>query len=181
MLRPTVIKPGLSAPLAVVVVAALGCTRATIKPEKPPAGTVHAVDHVVVHKAERRLLLMHGDAIVRSYHVSLGLNPTGRKERAGDARTPEGTYRLESHNAHSAYFLSMKLSYPNGADLARAHAHHWEAGSQIMVHGLPNELKHASRYYENHDWTDGCIALSNADMAELWRLTPDNVRIDILP
>ena len=165
-----------------VVVAVAGCTRTLpVRREKPPTGNVPVVDHVVVHKAERRLLLMHGHDVVRSYHVSLGLNPTGPKERSGDARTPEGTYRLEGHNSRSAYFLAIKLSYPNEADLAHARSHHWDPGSQIMIHGLPNELKGTPRYYETHDWTDGCIALSNADMAELWNLAPDHLRIDILP
>jgi len=169
--------------MALIVVAALtACTRPPlVTPSKPPPKTPRAVDHVVVHKAERRLVLFHKDQVLRSYHVSLGLSPVGPKERAGDSRTPEGTYRLESHNPHSDYFLAIRLSYPNGADLQRARAHHRDPGGLIMIHGLPNELKRAPRYYETHDWTDGCIALSNADMAEMWTLTPDGVRIDILP
>jgi murein L,D-transpeptidase YafK len=73
------------------------------------------------------------------------------------------------------------VSYPNAADLERARAHHWDPGGAIMIHGRPNVLKHESEYYEKHDWTDGCIAVSNADMAEIWRLTPDGTPIDILP
>ena len=98
-----------------------------------------------------------------------------------DFRTPEGSYRLERRNARSDYFLSIKVSYPNEADLKRAHAHHWDTGGSIMIHGLPNYLKHEPDYYQNHDWTDGCIAVSNADMTEIWMLIPDDVPIDILP
>lgn len=149
--------------------------------QQPALDTLPLVDRVVVHKAERRLLLMHGGNIVRSYHVALGLNPVGQKERSGDFRTPEGTYRLDRRNARSDYFLSIKVSYPNEVDLKRARARHWDTGGSIMIHGLPNYLKHEPEFYLAHDWTDGCIAVSNADMTEIWMLTPDDVPIDILP
>jgi len=145
-------------------------------PERLPA-----VDRVIVHKGERRLALMHGSSIVRSYHVQLGLNPVGQKERSGDFRTPEGSYRLERRNPRSDFFLSLKVSYPNQDDLRRARAHHWDTGGSIMIHGLPNSLKHEPDYYAANDWTDGCIALSNADMVEIWMLVPDDTPIDILP
>jgi murein L,D-transpeptidase YafK len=147
----------------------------------PSTVTLPIVDRVVVRKGERRLLLMHGGNMVRSYHVALGLNPEGQKERSGDFRTPEGTYRLEKRNPRSDFFLSIKVSYPNETDMKRARARHWETGGSIMIHGLPNQLKHEPEYYESHDWTDGCIAVSNADMTEIWMLTPDEVPIDILP
>jgi murein L,D-transpeptidase YafK len=137
-------------------------------------------ERVVVHKAERKLLLIYHGKVERSYHVELGSNPIGQKERSGDSRTPEGTYRLE-HNLHSDYFRSIKVSYPNQADLERARVHHWDPGGLIMIHGLPNVLKHEAQYYQTHDWTDGCIAVSNADMVEIWTLTRDGVPIDILP
>ena len=139
------------------------------------------VDRLVVHKTERRLILLHGETVVRSYKIALGLNPIGQKERAGDYRTPEGRYFLVRRNPRSDYFLSIQVSYPNEADMRRAHKNHWDAGGSIMIHGLPNQLKHAPGYYEITDWTDGCIALSNADMVEVWLLTPDNAPIDILP
>jgi murein L,D-transpeptidase YafK len=148
---------------------------------QPALNTLPLVDRIVVHKGERRLLLMRGGNVVRSYHVSLGLSPIGQKERSGDFRTPEGTYRLERRNARSDYFLSIKVSYPNDADLKRARLRHWNTGGSIMIHGLPNFLKHEPEFYQSHDWTDGCIALSNADMTEIWMLTPDEVPIDILP
>jgi murein L,D-transpeptidase YafK len=147
-----------------------------------PAGMeLPLVDRVVVHKGERRLLLMHGGNVVRSYHIQLGLSPVGQKERSGDFRTPEGSYRLDRRNARSEYFLSLRVSYPNAEDLRRARARHWDSGGSIMIHGLPNYLKHEPDYYSNHDWTDGCIAVSNADMTEIWMLTPDDTPIDILP
>jgi murein L,D-transpeptidase YafK len=146
-----------------------------------PDASLPAVDHVVVHKAERKLFLMHGSTIVRTYKVALGLNPIGQKERAGDSRTPEGQYRLVRRNPRSDYFLSLQVSYPNETDIRRARRNHWDAGGSIMVHGLPNQLKHPPAYYERSDWTDGCIAVTNADMVEIWLLAPDNAPIEILP
>jgi murein L,D-transpeptidase YafK len=169
----------------------LACAAAAARPDSLPSAqpavlrssseALPAVDHILVHKAERRLLLMHGGNVVRSYHVALGLSPVGQKERSGDFRTPEGSYRLERRNARSDYFLSIKVSYPNKDDVKRARSRHWDAGGSIMIHGLPNQLKHDPDYYLQHDWTDGCIAVSNADMVEIWMLTPDDAPIDIIP
>jgi murein L,D-transpeptidase YafK len=143
--------------------------------------TLPMADRIVVHKAARRLDLMRGYTVLRSYHIALGLNPIGQKERSGDFRTPEGSYYLARRNARSDYFLSIQVSYPNDADLAHARRNHWQSGGSIMIHGMPNTLKHPPQYYESHDWTDGCIAVSNADMVEIWLLTPDNAPIDIRP
>jgi murein L,D-transpeptidase YafK len=171
-----------------VAMCALGAAYADALPQAEPvmlrpqtAEALPIVDRIVVRKGERRLLLMHGSNIVRSYHVALGLNPIGQKERSGDFRTPEGTYRLERRNPRSDFFLSIKVSYPSPADLKRARARHWDSGGSIMIHGLPNYLKHDPEYYQTHDWTDGCIAVSNADMVEIWMLAPDDVPIEILP
>lgn len=138
-------------------------------------------DRVVVRKAERRMYLLSRGNVLRSYRVALGLIPAGSKERAGDFRTPEGVYRLTRRNAHSDYFLSIQVSYPNANDVQRARRNRWQAGGSIMVHGLPNSLRHAPDYYATADWTDGCIALSNADMIEFWLLTRDNIPIEITP
>jgi murein L,D-transpeptidase YafK len=143
--------------------------------------TLPAVDRVLVKKSERRMYLMHGGNVVRIYRVSLGLSPTGQKEREGDFRTPEGSYHLDVRNPHSDYFLSIKVSYPNDLDMKRARARHWVTGGSIMIHGMPNLMKHDPDYYLNHDWTDGCIAVSNADMVEIWMLVPDGVPVEINP
>jgi murein L,D-transpeptidase YafK len=149
----------------------------------PPglAGQLPVADEVVVRKSERRLYLLHRGEVIRSYRVALGLMPQGPKERAGDFRTPEGHYQLTRRNTHSDYFLSIQVSYPNADDVRRAHSHHTDPGGSIMIHGLPNNLRHPPDYYASADWTDGCIALSNSDMVEVWLMTQDNVRVEILP
>src|SRR4029079_5537617 len=138
-------------------------------------------DRVLVRTSERRLYLMRGSDVLRAYRVSLGLNPGGPKERAGDFRTPEGSYRLTRRNSRSDFFLSIQVSYPNDEDMRRARRNRWQPGGYIMIHGLPNDPRHAPDYYATQDWTDGCIAVTNADMVEIWMMTSDNVRIDIQP
>jgi murein L,D-transpeptidase YafK len=138
-------------------------------------------DRVLVRKSERRLYLMRGNDVLRAYRVALGLNPTGAKERAGDFRTPEGNYRLARRNTRSDYFLSIQVSYPNDQDMKHARSNGWPPGGSIMIHGLPNDPRHAPDYYATQDWTDGCIAVTNADMVEIWMMTQDNVAIDIQP
>jgi L,D-transpeptidase catalytic domain len=146
-----------------------------------PARRLPLADHIVVRKGLRRLYLMHGNDVLRTYKIALGLHPVGQKERSGDFRTPEGRYLLTRRNAHSDYFLSIQVSYPNDTDLQRARRHHWNAGGSIMIHGLPNYLHRPPGYYEKYDWTDGCIAVSDSDMVEIWLMTEERTPIDILP
>ena len=138
-------------------------------------------DRVVVHKAERKLFLYRGQQLLGSYRIALGLNPTGPKERERDYRTPEGHYFLSRRNTRSDYFLAIQVSYPNKEDELRARKNQWAPGGSIMIHGSPNTPKHPAAYYASSDWTDGCIALSNSDMVEVWLRTRDNIPIDIYP
>jgi hypothetical protein len=142
---------------------------------------VPVADRVVVHKGERRLYLMRHGEVLRSYRVALGLVPDGAKARAGDFRTPEGHYLLTRRNPRSDYFLSILVSYPNDQDQERARHDRVDPGGSIMIHGLPNSLRHSPNYYEKSDWTDGCIALSDSDMVEVWLMTRENTPIEILP
>jgi murein L,D-transpeptidase YafK len=145
------------------------------------SASVPIADQVLVRKSERRLYLLRHGEVLRSYRIALGLIPDGPKERAGDFRTPEGRYLLTRRNSRSDYFLSIQVSYPNADDLRRARRDHVNPGGSIMVHGLPNFQRHPPDYYAAADWTDGCIAMSNADMVELWLMVQDNTPIDILP
>jgi murein L,D-transpeptidase YafK len=138
-------------------------------------------DRVLVKKSERRLYLMRGGDVLRAYRVALGLNPGGRKERAGDFRTPEGSYKLTRRNTRSDFFLSIQVSYPNDQDAQNARRNGWQTGGSIMIHGLPNDPRHTPDYYASQDWTDGCIAVTNADMVEIWMMTSENVPIEIQP
>jgi murein L,D-transpeptidase YafK len=166
-------------PAGVAAEVGSGMTQVPMAPSV--AATMPIADLVLVRKSERRLYLMRHGEVLRSYRVALGLIPDGPKERSGDFRTPEGRYQLTRRNSRSDYFLSIQVSYPNAQDLRRARRDHVNPGGSIMVHGLPNLQRHPPDYYAAADWTDGCIAMSNSDMVELWLMVQDNTPIDILP
>jgi murein L,D-transpeptidase YafK len=138
-------------------------------------------DTILVRKSERRMYLLRQGEVLRAYKVALGLRPQGHKEYEGDYRTPEGKYRLVRRNPRSDFFLSMEISYPNAQDLSHAKRQGKRPGGAIMLHGWPNIPKKPSQYYANADWTDGCIAVSNSDMVEIWLMTPLDTPIEILP
>ena len=138
-------------------------------------------DRVVVHKAERKLELLRNGDVLRTYRISLGLRPEGHKQFEGDYRTPEGTYHLTRRNPNSEYFLSIQVDYPNDQDLARARRQGVKPGGAIMIHGQPNVPRKPRDYYSNVDWTEGCIAVSNSDMVEIWLMTQPDIPIEIRP
>lgn len=144
-------------------------------------GRLELADLVVVRKSERRLTLYRAGRELKEYRISLGLNPTGHKEREGDFRTPEGRYLLTRRNARSEFFLALQVSYPNSQDISQARRQGWSPGGLIMIHGLPNIPKYSRERYLTSDWTDGCISVSNEDMLELWLLTQTDTPIEILP
>ncbi len=146
----------------------------------PELGSLMA-DRIVVEKGARRLYLFHRGRVIAEYPVRLGLSPKGHKQYEGDFRTPEGVYYLSRRNPNSEYYLSVEVSYPNEADRARAKAEGVRPGGLIMIHGQPNVPKRSPEYYANTDWTDGCIAVSNAHMAEIWRRTRVGIPIEIRP
>jgi murein L,D-transpeptidase YafK len=162
-----------------VALALASCMAAPIRVAS--AEGIAAATLVVVHKAEHKLYLYSGSRLLGEYKVELGLNPTGQKEREHDFRTPEGRYFLARRNTRSEYFLAIQVSYPNKEDEVRARKNRWAPGGSIMIHGFPNAPKHPAAYYASNDWTDGCIALSNSDMVEVWMRTQDNIPIDIYP
>ena len=166
---------------AAVVILVVGALSGGISGQAVAAAGITAADHVVVHKAQRKLALYNGDRLLAEYKVALGLNPVGSKERERDFRTPEGHYFLARRNTRSDFFLSIQVSYPDKNDELRARKNHWAPGGSIMIHGSPNVPKHPGSYYASNDWTDGCIALSNSDMVEVWLRTQDNIPIDIYP
>lgn len=139
------------------------------------------ISQVLVRKSERRLYLMNGEQVVKSYRVSLGDNPEGHKLYQGDERTPEGDYILDWRNASSDFYKSIHISYPNQEDREQASAWGLDPGGSIMIHGLPNEAGDMAFAYRGLDWTDGCIAVTNEEMDEIWQLVADGTPIRILP
>ena len=138
-------------------------------------------DRVLVDKSDRKLYLLQGDDAIRTFDIALGIRPVGDKQREGDFRTPEGSYRLDLRNPDSEYFLSIRVSYPNRQDISEARALGVDPGGAIMIHGQPNEPTRSETYYRTQDWTNGCIAVSNSDMIDIWLMTGDNTPIEIRP
>jgi len=138
-------------------------------------------DRVIIKKADRKLLLMKDNNVLRTMNVALGLLPKGDKKVEGDFRTPEGSYTLSKRNPASDFFLSIQISYPNAEDAREARVQGLDPGGQIMIHGQPNVPKHGEAYYQLTDWTDGCIAVSNADMIDIWLMTTADTPIVISP
>jgi murein L,D-transpeptidase YafK len=138
-------------------------------------------DKVVVWKADRKLELLKEGQVFRTFDIALGNAPLGHKEEEGDNRTPEGSYRLDLRNPNSDYFLSIRVSYPNAVDRSEARRKGVNPGGQIMIHGQPNNPTYSAAFYRQADWTNGCIAVSNSDMIDIWLMTPDRVPIEILP
>lgn len=175
---------------AAILIAGLSAAAANADSNLPSSGIASSsateaalplADSVVVRKSERKLYLMRQGDILRTYKIALGLRPEGHKQFEGDYRTPEGKYRLTRRNPNSEYFLSIQIDYPNAQDVERARRQGLRPGGAIMIHGQPNLPRKPRDYYANVDWTEGCIAVSNSDMVEIWLMTPPNTPIEITP
>ena len=144
-----------------------------------PAGTT--IDRIVVEKSERRLSIFRDDKELKCYRVALGRSPVGAKEQEGDMKTPEGIYWIDWRNPESDYHLSLHVSYPSDADNTRAAERGVNAGFDIMIHGIRNGGGWIGAFHRLHDWTAGCIALTDEEIEELYRVTPDWTPIEIRP
>lgn len=144
-----------------------------------PAPPPH-VDHIVVIKSTHTMTLYAHGKVLRTYYVALG-QVAGRKQQQGDHRTPEGHYTVNGHNPHSSCHLALHLSYPNADDRARARAIHQPPGGDVEIHGLPPGTALLAPLQHYVDWTYGCVAVTNAEMDEIYRLVPDGTPVDIQP
>jgi murein L,D-transpeptidase YafK len=136
---------------------------------------------VVVDKVARRLTILRSGKPLKTYEMALGGNPTGHKQQEGDSRTPEGRYAIDFKNPHSRFHLSLRISYPNAADRERARKRGVPPGSDIMIHGLPNGLGWLGSLYLFRDWTDGCIAVTNRQVEEIWSMVDVGTPVEIRP
>ncbi|WP_246672508.1 L,D-transpeptidase family protein [Mesorhizobium sp. B3-1-6] len=138
------------------------------------------VDLVRVEKSQRQLQLIGGGQILRRYSIALGGDPVGHKHREGDGRTPEGRYVLDWRNPNSVAHRSIHISYPNADDKVAAKALGVDPGGLIMIHGQPNGFGWLGRLLQMVDWTDGCIAVTNPEMDEIWTRVADGTPIEIM-
>jgi murein L,D-transpeptidase YafK len=148
-------------------------------PEPLPAG--EQADFVEVRKARRLLVLSRAGQALRTYRVALGFDPLGHKRREGDGRTPEGSYVIDGRNPKSRFHLSLHVSYPGPDDVEASRAAGVDPGGDIMIHGQPNGWGWLAWWRQRRDWTAGCVAVSDAEIREIWSLVPDGTPVVIRP
>lgn len=136
-------------------------------------------DSVLVDKSDEKLYLLRDGEIIAEYSVAFGANPEGHKQQEGDERTPEGNYVLDYKKEDSAFYRAIHISYPNEADRQTAAANGVDPGGLIMIHGQRNYLGWLSFITQRFNWTDGCIAVTNSEMDEIWEAVPVNTPIEI--
>jgi murein L,D-transpeptidase YafK len=137
------------------------------------------IDRILVEKSERKLSIWRDGKVLKTYRVALGRNPIGAKEEEGDNKTPEGIYTIDYRNPQSDYHLALHISYPSAEDTTRAAQRGVNAGFDIMIHGLPNGEGWMGAAHRQKDWTAGCIAVTDEEIDELYRVTPDGTTIEI--
>jgi murein L,D-transpeptidase YafK len=138
-------------------------------------------DLIKVDKTARTLTLLRAGNAIKTYRVSLGVTPDGHKLREGDGRTPEGRYSIDSKNSRSRFHLALHISYPNAEDSQSAQQRGVPPGGDIMVHGLPNGLGWLHKFHLKRDWTDGCVAVTNQEMEEIWAHVATGTAIEVQP
>ena len=139
------------------------------------------ITRLVVIKSKRQMWAYNQDTLVKIYPISLGKSPIGHKQFEGDKKTPEGIYRINERNPNSAYHKNLGISYPNAEDKAYALSQGKSPGGLIKIHGLPNKFPDIGRQHLRKDWTDGCIAVTNEEIDELFNAVVHNAEIDIRP
>ena len=147
----------------------------------PSSAAVPKADKVLVLKSKRVMNLLRKGKVLKSYRIALGQKPLGRKVCTGDQRTPEGRYVVDSRKADSKFYLALHISYPNEGDVRKAEQLGMLPGGDIMIHGLPDGYDDVDQLHRITDWTDGCIAVTNREMEEIWMLVPDGTPIEIMP
>ena len=139
------------------------------------------IDRILVEKSARKLSIFCDGQRIKTYRVALGRCPMGPKEQEGDMKTPEGFYIIDGRNPQSSFHLALHVSYPSDEDNARAAAGGVAPGYDIMIHGLPNGMGWMGAFHRREDWTAGCVALTDEEIEELWRVTPDGTVVEIRP
>jgi len=139
------------------------------------------IDQILVEKSERKLSILRDGKVLKTYRVALGRNPIGAKEQEGDNKTPEGIYTIDYRNPKSDYHLALHISYPSAEDTTRAAQRGVNAGFDIEIHGLPNGRGWMGPAHRQKDWTAGCIAVTDEEIDELYRVTPDGTTVEIRP
>ena len=139
------------------------------------------IDSLVVHKSKREMIAYSKGQSIKTYTISLGKVPVGAKDREGDLKTPEGTYYINDKNPNSGYYKNLGISYPNEKDIAKAKSLGAPTGGDIKIHGLRNDRGYIHKFPRRFNWTNGCIAVTNTEMEELYQAVSIGAKIEIKP
>ncbi|MBJ6725201.1 L,D-transpeptidase family protein [Geomesophilobacter sediminis] len=161
------------------ILLALALALPVVVRSEPGPASLYA-DRLVVIKSQKRLFLYREGTLLKTYKVALG-KKMGPKTRQGDCRTPEGSYRIDGRRRDSRFYKALHISYPNADDERNAHSTGCLPGGNIEIHGLPKGYEDLAAIHTRHNWTSGCIAVSNQEIDELWQLVPDGTPIEIRP
>lgn len=165
--------------LLLIAAAAFVAAWLSSRAPQPLPPLARSVERIVIDKSDRLMEVYGGGKLLKSYPIALGFTPEGAKRRQGDGKTPEGLFRIDRRNDRSAYHLSLGLDYPRPADRARATRGGYSPGGDIFIHGQPNALPDGTKL--PGDWTAGCIAVTNAQMRELWPHVAIGTEVEIRP
>jgi murein L,D-transpeptidase YafK len=138
-------------------------------------------DKIVIVKSTHTMTLLRGDRVLKTYKVALGTVPVGPKRMEGDHKTPEGNYVIDSRNPQSQFHLALHISYPSAADQQKARKPGARPGGAIIIHGLARSFAYLGPLHRQTDWTDGCVAVTNAEIEEIWKLVPVGTKVEIRP
>lgn len=163
-----------------LVIATAGLIAVLFVYQSSQPARIGTIDRIVIEKSARKLSTFRAGRFIKSYRIALGHNPTGTKEQEGDMKTPQGIYAIDGRNPASDFHLALHVSYPSAEDRRRAAIRGVDPGSDIEIHGLPNGAA-SSAFHPRTDWTAGCIAVTNDEIEELWRITPEGTLVEIKP
>jgi murein L,D-transpeptidase YafK len=158
--------------LLIVLFVGLSCAAANNTPQ---------ADKIVIVKSTRTMTLLNGDKTLKTYKVALGSVPVGPKRVEGDHKTPEGNYVIDFKNPQSQFHMALHISYPGTADRQKAEKLGARPGGAIMIHGLARPFAYLGPLHRQTDWTDGCVAVTNPEIEEIWKLVPVGTRVEIRP
>ena len=158
----------------------LACITCWCSAQTTTPATMRA-DRIVVEKSARTMTLMQGAKVLKTYKVALSRKPVGAKEHEGDHKVPEGEYVVDSKNSHSRFHVALHISYPNAADREKARKLGVRPGGNIEIHGLDSKYAWVGSLQSQVDWTDGCIALTNPEIEEIWPMVPVGTPVEIRP
>lgn len=172
-------RPGVTA-LGILLLISLQCAAGCAADKSTPP-LENQADRIVIEKSARTMTLMRNDKPLKTYKVALSRQPVGAKERAGDHRVPEGEYTVDSKNPDSRFHLALHISYPKAADREHARKLGVDPGGNVEIHGVGRAFSWVGSLHRWIDWTDGCVAVTNSEIEEIWPLVPVGTPVEIGP